>query len=323
MFEEVPRERRGVGRLLPVQRVVLGPFVLGGGMLVAALGGSVAVAAAATMITASAIGSDHDLPARPGHAVTPSASTDESVSARRSPARQLPARPATSQRFSAPPAVGVPASAGLGAAGADGDAGGSGSAGTAAGLGAAGRPGVSSVAPPSSTAAAVPGATQGSAAPSTSAASPTPTPSASGPLGNAVIRVSGYDQGSARLVYQFATVRPHAGVDGADLYLTSDRQSFTAALAPSVTIISGGSVCPPAGSVCTPDQLIRAADSGFFANVAIDAAGVLRSIIELGDEAPSAKLSPAPSTSAQLDGDRRGRPSISRPVPSASPSTTS
>jgi hypothetical protein len=136
-----------------------------------------------------------------------------------------------------------------------------------------------------------------------------------------VIRVSGYDQGRARLVYQFATVRPHAGVDGADLYLISDRQSFTAALAPTITIISGGGICPPAGSTCTPDELIQAADSGFFANVAIDAAGVLRSIIELGDEPPSAKSSPAPSTSSQLDGNRRGRPSISPPAPS--PSATS
>ena len=153
--------------------------------------------------------------------------------------------------------------------------------------------------------------------------SPAPTPSPSGPLGNAVIRVSGFDQASSRLVYQFATVRPRAGIDGGDLYLISDRRSFSAALAPLTTITSAGSICPPAGSACTPDQLINAADSGFFARVAIDSTGVLRSIIEVGGEPAAAKLSPAPSTSAQLDGNRRERPSSSPPAPNASPTATS
>jgi hypothetical protein len=315
MFEEVPRERRGVARLLPVRRVVLGPFVLGGGMLVAALGGSVAVAAAATMITASAIGSDNDLPARPGQVVAPSTSTDESVSARRTPARQAPARPAAGQQPPTPPAAGVATSHGATGVG---SAGGVTAGGSVPGGGGAGvRPGLSSVAPPLSTAAAGSETTERTAAPSTPAGSPAPTPSSSGPLGNAVIRVSGYDQASSRLVYQFATVRPRAGIDGGDLYLISGRQSFSAALAPSMTITSGGSICPPAGSACTPDQLINAAESGFFAQVAIDAAGVLRSIIEVGGEPATAKMSPAPSTSAQLDGNRRGRTSSSPPVPSA------
>lgn len=314
MFEEVPRERRGVARLLPVQRVVLGPFVLGGGMLVAALGGSVAVAAAATMITASAIGSGNDLPARPGYVVAPSTSSDGSVSARRRQARPLPARPGHAVRPTAPPTAGVPTSqgaAGLGAAG------GSAAGGSPGG----GAPSLSSVAPPSSTTAAGPGAGRRTPAPSTPAGSP--TPSAGGPLGNAVIHVSGYDQARSRLLYQFATVRPHAGIDGGDLYLISGRQGYSAALAPSITITSGGGICPPAGSTCTLDQVIQAADSGFFAQVAIDAQGVLRSIIEVGNESATAKSSPAPSTGAQLDSGRRGAPSSSPPTPTAGPTASS
>lgn len=306
MFEEVPCERHGLARLLPVRHVVLGPFVLGGGMLVAALGGSVAVAAAATMITASAIGSDNDLPARPGHVVPPSTSSEESVSARRSPVR-LPARPVASQRFTTSPAAGVTTHNGV--------AGGGGGAG---GAGIAGGPSMSSVASPSSAAGS--GAAERTAAPYTAAGSP--TPSASGPLGNAVIRVSGYDQASGRLVYQFATVRPRAGADGRDQYLVSDRQSFSAPLAPSVTITSGGGICPPAGSACTPDQVIRAAESGFFAVVAIDTAGVLRSITEVGGEPATVQLSPVPSINAQSDGSRSELADDSSPTPSASPTAT-
>lgn len=304
MFEEVPRERRGMARLVPVRRVVLGPFVLGGGMLVAALGGSLAVAAAATVITASAIGSD-DLPQRPGQAVTPSlsqpaTSSAESVSAKRAPGAHRLASPATGQQSQIPPVAGIAAHPG------------------AAGGVSAGDPALSGDARQLATATATPRASSPPAS-SAPASSPslTPSTSPSGPLGNAVIHVSGYDQVSGRLVYQFATVRPRGAADGGEQYLISDRQIFTAALAPSVTIISGGSICPPAGSTCTPDQVIRAAGSGFFARVAIDTTGVLRSIIEVGDQPGVAKLPPAPSASPVPDNSRRALPSSSPPAPTA------
>ncbi|MEO6504157.1 MAG: hypothetical protein ABIQ09_19900 [Jatrophihabitantaceae bacterium] len=300
MFEEVPRERRGLARLLPVQRVVLGPFVLGGGMLVAVLGGSVAVAAAATVLTASAIGSS-DLPARPGPVMAPSTSSETPVSARQSPARHLPARPATSQQSAPPPAT----AAYLGAAGDSG---------------ATGAPEATSAARPSSSAATGP-AVGNTAAPSTP--SPASTPPVTGPRGNAVIHVNGYDHASGRLAYQFATRKPHGGAAGRDLYLISGKQTFTAALDPAATVISGGSICPPAGNACTPDQVISAADYGFFAEVAIDAAGVLRSIIEVGDQSADTKVTPVPSATAQPDGSRRERPDSSSPTAGASPAAHS
>src|SRR4051794_19448778 len=117
MFEEVPRERRGVVRWLLVHSarfrpfvprpfvlrplitrplvlrpLAVGPFVLGGGMLLATVGGSVAVAAAATVLTASAIGSN-DVPPRPQHAV-----------AAASPAHSAPTGPSASRRTGAPAA---------------------------------------------------------------------------------------------------------------------------------------------------------------------------------------------------------------------------
>lgn len=52
MFEEVPRDRRRLAGW-PARRIILGPFVIGSGFLLAAVGGSVAVAA--TVITASTI----------------------------------------------------------------------------------------------------------------------------------------------------------------------------------------------------------------------------------------------------------------------------
>jgi hypothetical protein len=295
MFEEVPRERRGVARLVPARRVVLGPFVLGGGMLLAAVGGSVAVAAAAaTMITASTIGSS-DTPPRPGHPMASVSSTPQSVAARRPPVRHQRATPvaptaaglATVARPSSPPPAAVapvPASASLPAPASTPTS----------------RPPLRSAGP--------------TATPSSPASSPsaTPSPSSSAPLGNAVVRVSGYDPASERLAYQFAVVQAGAGAGGSDLYHVIDPDTFTAALAPSLAITSGGGICAPAGSACTRDELIRAADSGFFAVVAIDAQGELRSIIEVGDRSPEPKLMPAPSTGDS----RRGNGS---PTPGSTP----
>ena len=315
MFEEVPRERRGMARLVPVRRVVLGPFVLGGGMLLATLGGSVAVAAAAaTMFTASAIRSD-DVPDRPGHPVSSPGSTQQTLSAKRSPARHRTATPVAASTAAAhhngvawPSGSGVP-----------------GSADASSGPGWAGGPGSASVAPPAPAATVTAGPparmTSPATAPSSPAATPTAEPSSSAPAGNAVIHVSGYDQSSKRLAYQFASVQPGAGVDGGDLYQVLDSDTFTAALAPSVTITSGGGICPPAGAACTPDQLIQAAGSGFFAVVAIDARGELRSVIEVGDQAVAPKLTPAPSATEGASVDRLYSGGVP-PAPSSSPSAT-
>jgi len=279
MFEEVPAERRGVARLLPVRRIVLGPFVLGGGMLLAAVGGSVAVAAAAaTMITASAIGYN-DAPARPGHPVSSASSPQQTLAARRPPVHPQRATPAASsaagQTAVTHPSGRAPAvSAGVPR-----------SAGTALPAPIAtptSRP------PVRSSTSTMP--------PSSPASSPSPTPSTTAPLGNAVIHVNGYDQASGRLAYQFAA-QAGTGSDGGDQYQILDSDTFTAALAPSITITSDGGICPAAGATCTRDQLIQAADSGFFAVVAIDADGDLRSIVEVGFQPPSPKLAPAPSSS--------------------------
>jgi hypothetical protein len=306
MFEEVPRERRGMARLVPVRRVVLGPFVLGGGMLLAALGGSVAVAAAAaTMITASAITSK-DVPARPGHAVAPASSTHQ-PSVGRSPAPHRTATPSVTDRSSAARRSGVTVAPRV--------------------------PHLATV--PGSTAVAVPApARTVTVAPpprptATAAPSRPAVPPSSGPLGNAVIHVSGYDPATARLSYQFASVRAGAGTGGGDLYQVLDSATFTAALAPSTIVTSGGSICAPAGSACTRDQLIRAAGSGFFAVAAIDAGGSLRSVVEVGGvggvgaQPPTPKLTPVPGTASSGARSRWTHPDRTSPAPSASPTATS
>jgi hypothetical protein len=125
-----------------------------------------------------------------------------------------------------------------------------------------------------------------------------PAPSSSGPLGNAVIHFSGYDPATGRFSYQFAAVDPDGAGDDGSGYLVSSPDTYGAALAPAATIVSGGSICPPAGSVCTPDQLIAAVGSGVFAEVAIDTTGLLRSVFEVGEQPATARLVPAPSGSA-------------------------
>jgi hypothetical protein len=153
--------------------------------------------------------------------------------------------------------------------------------------------------------------------------SSSPAASSSAPLGNAVIHVSGYDQAGERLSYQFASVRSGAGIDGGELYQVLDSHTYTAALAPSMTITSGGGICLPAGSACTRDQLIGAADSGFFAVAAIDARGALRSLVEVGRQSATPKLTSAPSTAPAGGNSRWIHPGRTSPAPSASPSATS
>jgi len=290
MFEEVPRERRGLSRWVPVRRVVVGPFVLGGGMLLAALGGSVAVAAAATVLTASAISSD--VPPRPDQVVVPTSS------------HPAPLVPPTRPRPAHPASTAAPASAGQSAPVPGGS-----------------HSRVVAPAPVSTAAASTAPAesrTASNVPASPSSAVPSTAPSSSGPRGNAVIHLSGYDQATGRFAYQFATAVPQA----AGGYVISGPQTFTAALAPTATITSGGSLCPPAGSSCTPQELIGAADSGIFAEVAIDVTGALRSVVEVGDQAVVAQRRPLPPTATTPPGHsaRRGGGS---PQPTASPTTSS
>jgi hypothetical protein len=307
MFEEVPRERRGVARLL-ARPVVLGPFVVGSGMLVAALGGSVAVATAATVITASAIGST-DLPARPGHPLAPATSSHQHTTAiTRSSAHHAGTPSATPRPSPSDAAVAGPPGAG------------------SAPVGNGVRTSSHKVPAGPQAAATRPSATPSSAAVSVPG-SPVASPSRSGPLGNALVYFTGYDRASGRIAYQFATRQPDAA-SGAARYRVIDAATFTATLAKSVTITSGGTLCPPAGSSCTSNQLLNAAKYGFFAEVAIDAAGALRSVVEVGQPLAIAKGtptaspsldsgSPAPSTGRQLS------PLSSSPTPATSPSPTS
>lgn len=279
MFEEVPRERRGIARLL-ARPVVLGPFVVGTGMLVAALGGSVAVATAATVITASAIGST-DLPARPGHPVIPAAASSSHLHA------------AATKRSSAHPAMPT-ASATPRPAPSDA------AAPTQSGAGSGGNlVQTSSQEPPASAlngGSANPSSPASSSPVSGAASSAVASPAGSGPLGNALVYFTGYDPVSGRIAYQFATRQPDSA--GSVLYRVSGSDSFTATVANSITITSGGTLCHPAGGSCTKNQLFDAAKSGFFAEVAVDAAGALRSVVEVGQLPPIAKLAPAPSAGA-------------------------
>jgi hypothetical protein len=305
MFEEVPRERRGVARLL-ARPVVLGPFVVGSGMLVAALGGSVAVATAATVITASAISSP-ELPPRPGHPVVPASSTH-------TPA---PTRHSTAHRVVTPaPATPRPPAAPSGAV-------------VAGQSGASSEPinnpvQTSTQTPPTAPVAATgqpPAGQSSAAAPSGSALTP---PSGNQPLGNALVYFTGYDEARGRIAYQFASRQS----GNAGTYRVSGPAIFTATLAGSLTITSGGSLCPPAGSSCSPDQLFNAAESGFFAEVAIDAVGALRSVVEVAGQSAADKA--APSTTPSLDSTpqtspagRLAPPQSSSPAPETSSAAAS
>jgi hypothetical protein len=160
--------------------------------------------------------------------------------------------------------------------------------------------------------------------------SPVASSSSSGPAGNALVYFTGYDPASGRLAYQFASREPIAP-GGIQWYRVSDRHTFTATLADSATITSGGTLCPPAGSTCTADQLLNAVESGFFAEVAIDAAGALRSVIEVDQPAAAVKAAPVPGTSpspgfrpaAPPDNRWPAQPGAASPTPEASPAATS
>ncbi len=293
MFEEIPGSRRGLARLVPVRRVVLGPFVLGSGMLLAAVGGSVAVAA--TVITASTIVSK-DVPPHPGYPA-PASSSTRYVSAARSALthRTLP-KPAASrapvQRSSAVPAAAA-GPAQLSSATAVTTA-------TATGTVGAAPVTADTIAQPAGSSAPVGPVTVPAQRRPATMSSPAAAPSASvgGPVGNALVYFTGYDRVRGRIDYRFATRTSQPGAGGGYLYQVSGPQTYTATLAGAIVVTSGGTICSPAASSCTVDQLTSAADSGFFAEVAIDAAGRLRSVVEVGGQAAAARLAPTPSTSA-------------------------
>jgi len=265
MFEEVPRTRRGLARLT-ARHVVLGPFVIGGGVLLAAVGGSVAVAT--TVITASSIRASDVPPHAQRH---PAAVVVPSSPSHRQPAADPSDRPA-GPTGSRQPAVSSPA--GLpGSPGASTHA----SAGT-------GQPGTGS-AGPGQPGSGLPGAS--------------PSASTSGPAGNALIFVTGYD--GQRLHFEYAMVSTGAGPGGSDLYQVASPHKYSATLATDLTITSAGQLCPPAGSRCSIDQLTAAAGPGFFAIAAIDPADQLHSILEVDNAgsgagfAPQASATPSPS----------------------------
>jgi hypothetical protein len=263
MFEEVPRARRGLAGLT-ARRVVLGPFVIGGGMLLAAVGGSVAVAA--TVITASSIHAN-DVPPRPAAphpAVAASTGHHTAAAARHQPVVAAPTVRSTSSlpATSPVPSVSRPASV-----------------------------------PP----AVVPSPTGpvSSTAPSAKSTLPTGSPSASssGPVGNALIYLTGYDSTTQRVLFEFAVVDHGSGPNGSDVYRVESTRGYSATLAADLTVTSGGQLCPPAGNRCSTDQLIAAAGAGFFAIAAIDPAEQLHSIVEVDNVGTSfAPVSGPPAT---------------------------
>ena len=268
MFEEIPRKPRGFAGLA-ARRFVLGPFIIGGGVVLCTVGGSAALAA--TVLTASTIGIDKLPPLKTHHPAAASGNT-----------QSLTERVAGS----------------LGSHGAKP---------------AATKSGASADAPKPrptklpNTAAADPATKPGSsptAMPSTSAASV----SATRPNGNAVVYFSGYDQAALRIKFSYAVVEPGAAPDGGDLYAVNDPTTYSAGIAADIQITSGGTICPPAGSSCTPGELIKAADAGLFARVAIDVDGNLELVIEKGAPAQAATSQRAPSS-----------PSGSAPAPTPGP----
>ena len=127
-----------------------------------------------------------------------------------------------------------------------------------------------------------------------SAGSYSPHPPMSGrPAGNALVYITGYSRGDRQLVFQYA-----AQVAGS--YQVSSPTHYHAGLASGLSITSGGTLCPPAGSSCTVAQLIAAAPGGFFAQVALDPAAEFESIIEV--DSAGAQAVPSPSSSRDDQG---------------------
>jgi hypothetical protein len=265
MFEEIPRKPGGFAGLA-ARRFVLGPFIIGGGVLLCTVGGSAALAA--TVITASTIGIDELPPHKTHHPAAGSTTTQSRIER---VAGSSASRGAATRKSGASAEAPKPRPTKSPSTGA---------AGTLPGTGPTAKPTVS-----------------------TAWASATRT------NGNAVVYIFGYDHAAGRIKFNYAVVQPGAASDGGDLYVVNDPTQYSAGLAADLQIASGGTVCPPAGSSCTPDELIKAADAGLFAQVAIDVDGNLKLVTEKGAPAKAASSQPAPSS-----------PSGSGSAPSASPS---
>jgi hypothetical protein len=267
MFEEVPPARRGLAGLR-FRRVVFGPFAIGGGLLLLAIGGSVAVAATvATVFTAASIGSPHagnsDMPAHPLPIQLPATTASKAVTAGDPATAKDPA--STGSATAKAPTVTAP--------------------GGPVSLPSAGLSWTSPlrIVPPTPS---VPPA--GSYAPT-----PTPAPTSSGPAGNALVYLTGYDHNDQQLIFQYATQLAGGG------YQVSSPTHYHAGLAAGLRITSGGTLCPPAGSSCTEAQVIAAAQRGFFAEVALDPAAEFESITELDDAGAQAAPAPSPTRDDQ------------------------
>lgn len=260
-----------LGPLGPARRrVAVGPFVVGGGVALAALSGSVALAA--TLITASTI-----------HIVTSSPSHSRHVLA----ASTAPANRADGRTIESGAANGARQQVRTGAG---------------SGAGPTTLPSSHSTGQHRSNAPIAPFApTQPAGRPQSDAqaSSPVAAPSTSGPAGNAVIFLDGYEPASSSLLFRYATVTTGAGPDGSDVYSDgSSTKQYRTQLANGASIVSGSTMCPPAGNRCSPSQLFSAASAGMYAEVAIDPRGQLESVLERDNVPGNRSAAPAPSASA-------------------------
>lgn len=265
MFEEVPPARRGlVG--LRFRRVAFGPFAIGGGLALLAIGGSVAVAA--TVFTATSLGSSHagnsDTPAHPKPVLAPATTASRTVAA----GGGVGSASAASAPSSAPATAKAPT------------------------VTAPGGP-VSLPSAGLSWTAPVRIAPSTTPVPSAGSYAPTPAPTTNGPSGNALVYLTGYNHGSQQLVFQYASRLAGGG------YQVSSPTHYHAGLATGLTITSGGTLCPPAGSSCTVAQLIAGAQRGFFAEVALDPAAEFEAITEVNDASVQAVPAPSPTRDDQ------------------------
>ena len=116
----------------------------------------------------------------------------------------------------------------------------------------------------------------------------------------------GYDPASGALLFRYADVAKGGGPRGSDAYSTEGgAKQYQAPLAAGASIVSGNTMCPPAGSRCTPSQLDSAAVNGMYAEVGIGPAGRLESVIERDntpDNAAGANSPSAPSSGGTAGG---------------------
>ena len=317
MFEEVPRGRRGLAASLGVgqltaRRIVLGPFVIGGSVILAAVGGSVAVAA--TVLTASTIRAS-DTPPHPHP--SPVVITTASSAGRPSAHRAVPSASATPTSPTAVPAQ--PSAPGVGGSlNGGGATDGGGPTEAVAPIQSSsdrlGRTGSAANAPSLTSSPTASIGTGSAGAPSTS-----PSPTAS-PAGNATVYVSGWNANTKQLIFEFAAVSQGTGPQHSDVYSIASSHQYTASLASDLRVVSGGLLCPPAGSTCTVDQLIAGTAQGFYAVVAVDPSAAVHEVSERDNQtqnsppAPSASPSSPPTPGPQVSIQPASRPTASQPT---------